>query len=1285
VTTTSRSQENRPLPVAFGPDDLITAAPLLHLLSNGRYRAGISAAGAGFSLCEEFALTRWSPDRVRDVDGFFFYLRDLDSGAWWSAGLQPAPARAADYAVDFAPGIARISRTDHGIALRLECCVSPDADRELRRLVLTNRSTTTRHIEVTSFAEVALNTPAADAGHPAFSKLFVSTDALRGGVALLANRRQRSPEDAPLWMMHSLVPDETADWAGPPTWETDRSRFLGRGRTAADPAALLPGATLSNSVGNVLDPVVSLRRVLTLAPGATGVVTAVLGFAHDREAALSLSVLPSDHAVIFQGAAERDRRLCERHGITADIEALLPLLGGALLYGHPEFRGDVAAPALSASEREPQGLAPAVPVVVVRIRSEEDNATLDTMRRVAAWWRSQGVPVDLRALIEGVDATESRVLETVARVVIREPISRSRAALQPPTVRFRPAPGPAPDEPASTDTSPAGNGYGDFSPDGTEYVITIPAAGRRPPLPWSNVIANEEIGFIATESGAGYTWSGNSREHRLTPWFNDPISDPHGEVFYLRDEDAGAFWSPTPGPVPGAGTHEVRHGFGYSSFCRRTPGLTQELVQFVPRRGCIKISRLSITNTGTAPRHLSLFAALQWVLGVLPSETASFIETSRDATTGAIFARNPLAGEFADRVAFATLIGPAGGAADVTADRAAFLGRHGSFACPAALCTDTPLDGRTGRGLDPLAAFRLPLAIEPGRTVSCLLLLGEAGSETEACELIGRFGSVPAADQALTSVRGFWCEIVGAVQIHTPSPAIDLMVNGWLAYQNLSCRIWGRSAFYQSGGAFGFRDQLQDAVALLWHDPRVARSQLLLHAAHQFVEGDVLHWWHPPSSKGIRTRFSDDRLWLPLLTASYIAQTGDTGILAEPARFLTAPLLAPEDDETFLVPEDSGTTADLYEHCCRAVDRSLTRGAHGLPLIGTGDWNDGMNRVGREGRGESTWLGFFLARVLESFLPLVDARGDALRVGRYEDYLRQLHVALNAGGWDGNWYRRGYYDNGTPLGSAMNDECCIDAIAQAWAVLSGVATSDRADQALDALVQHLVSESDGIIRLLTPPFDRTPEDPGYIKGYLPGVRENGGQYTHAALWAVQALAEAGHGDRAARLLKMLSPVTHGATPAAVERYQAEPYVIAADVYGVAPHIGRGGWSWYTGSAGWMFRVAVESVLGIGLEAGNAIVVRPTLPLEWPGFSFTCRLPDGRTTLALTVERAPPDGGPQTSVTLDGMALEVVGDTVRIALPRDGAAHEVRIRFGAGARVTYRPRPAAERDPQPVER
>ena len=1135
-------------------------------LERGAYRALVTDAGAGWSRYGDLALTRWTGDRTREPDGFFLYVRDLETGARWSAGLQPVSATPERYLVRRSADEVRIARVDEGIELTTAVRLAPEGDAELRRYTIVNRGPTQRRLELTTYAEAVLNTPGGDAGHPAFSKLFVQTEYAAERQALLARRRPRSPEDEVLWLVHLLVPGEGR---GTVEWETDRMRFIGRGRSLADPRALDRGARLSGTTGNVLDPVLALRRVVALDPGARVRVTAVLGAGATREAVDRL-------AVRYTSANGADK-----------------------LFEAPDE-----------SEATETDLTP--------------GALLGT--------RSSGLGT--RPSLPG--GAERRV--------------PSAEALQ------------------------LWNGHGGFSADGTEYVIRVEPGEHGPvlpPLPWTNVVANESLGFLVSERGAAFTWSANSRENRLTPWHNDPVADPHGEALWLRDEEAGVFWSPTPGPTPAAAPYEVRHGFGYTVVRHESHDLAQETWQYVPRHDPVKLVRLRVTNRGDRPRRLSAFAYFHLVLGVLPDETAPTVVVERDEGTGALLATNPANGEFAHRVAFAAAAGPdAGGPVHVTADRAAFLGRYGSPAAPAALSSEETLDGRTGGGLDPCAALQVPLEVAPGATAEVVFLLGQDESAERALALVRRYREPEAAAAALDEARRFWTDLLGAVRIETPSKAIDLAVNGWLAYQNLACRMWGRSAFYQSGGAFGYRDQLQDSSALLYLDPAFTRRQIVLHAAHQFVEGDVLHWWHPPTSKGIRTRFADDLLWLPYVTAFYVRATGDASVLDEPARFVAARHLEPGEDEAFLVPADSGETADVYEHCCRVLDRGLTAGAHGLPLMGTGDWNDGMNRVGREGRGESVWLGFFIATVLDDFLPIVERRGDAERAARWRAYRARLAAALNDGGWDGDWYRRAYYDDGTPLGSASGDECRIDAIAQAWAVISRVAPADRAAKALDALERHLVSEDEGIIRLLTPAFDRTPHDPGYIKGYLPGVRENGGQYTHGALWAVRALAEHGRADRAARLLEMLSPVSHGRTPEEIAVYQTEPYVIAADVYGVPPHTGRGGWTWYTGSAGWFCRVALESVLGLSLHGGTVLALEPCIPAEWPGFTVRMRLGDGRTVYALDVRRG---DGASTSATLNGEALAAGEGRVEIPLVRDGAEHRVSVVLGADAGPRYSPR------------
>jgi cellobiose phosphorylase len=830
---------------------------------------------------------------------------------------------------------------------------------------------------------------------------------------------------------------------------------------------------------------------------------------------------------------------------------------------------------------------------------------------------------------------------------------------RPPLAAYRGAP------PSTQEPLLFWNGYGGFSADGSEYVIHL-EPGKRPPMPWINVVANESFGFLVSESGAGYTWSRNSRENRLTPWENDPISDPYSEAFYIRDEDTGVFWSPLPGPVPDGAPYEVRHGFGYTRWRHTSAELEQEVVQFVQRYDPVKITRLRLTNTSKRERRLSLFAYQRLVLGVLPAESGRFVVTASDANAAGILAYNRVRGEFSDGVVFAAAATPDGAEpVRFTGDRTAFIGRNGSPESPAALRGASQLDGRVGAGLDPCAALQVTLRLAPGATVECAFLLGETADSTSARALVGRYRQPPTIEAALQETHDFWQRTLFAVQVETPSPAIDLMLNGWLLYQTLTCRFWGRSAFYQSGGALGFRDQLQDAAALVYARPDLTRAQILLHAAHQFVEGDVLHWWHPPSGRGIRTRFSDDLLWLPYVTAFYVQTTGDRGVLDESVGFVTARMLTAGEDEAYLLPALSSERADLYAHCCRALDRSLTRGAHGLPLMGTGDWNDGMNRVGREGRGESVWLGFFLYRILDEFIPLCERRGDVERGQRYRTYQAQLKAALNDAGWDGEWYRRAYYDDGTPLGSAHNTECRIDVLAQAWAVISKAAPPERAAQAMDAVERQLVVHDPGLIRLLTPPFDRDPHDPGYIKGYVPGIRENGGQYTHGAMWTVQALAELGRRDHAAAYLEMLGPISHSRTPEQVAIYQVEPYVVAADIYGVAPHLGRGGWTWYTGSAGWMYRVALESVLGVRLEEGRRIVVKPCIPDTWPGFTVRYRLPDGKTRYEIEVRNPSGNASVVTSVSVDGASSVVENGAACIAITEDGAVHRVQVVLGGG--------------------
>ena len=1258
----------------LSPDDLARPVSPTRLLASGPLSAAVTASGTGVVWMRDdrgaVDLTRWRADRVEDADGLAVFLRDLDSGRVWSAGWQPLGADADRYEARFGPGTVEIVREDGGVETRL--CLAAAEGALAGHVSLRSLDGRPRRIEMTTFAEVVLHDRGADAAHPAFSKLFVQTEAVEGRPALLAKRRPRSPEDPPVWLGHWLD-----DGAEAVSWETDRLRFVGRGRSRRRPRALDAPGDLAGTTGAVLDPVVALR--CTVGVPADGAATRAFGLAGGRSRA---DVLARADALVDLAAAERAigsaadavDRLRQRLGLSDEAAEAAQDLVGPLLFGDPGLRApeDAIDSVEASADPGALGLGGSGRLVVVRVRSERGVEAARQLAAARGLWDALGLDATVLALtdadvlseIDGV-RVESAADWSDADVALAASLAHVWADDDVPTPSEEPAPladplrrpdAPAGDLALDDGALRAFNGIGGFSEDGTEYVLHLrPDADGRPslpPLPWTNVIANEHGGYLVSETGSASTWSANSRENRVTPWSNDPVEDPHAEALYVQDEAAGTLWSPTPGPAPAAAPYEVRHGFGYSTWHTSVEGIDQHTTQSFAPDASARLTVVRLTNTTDVPRRLAVTASARVVLGALAKESDRMVVTERDGD--AVFARNATRGEFSGRVAVARAVAPAGADVSLTADRAAFLGRFGSPAAPRALVEGGPLDGRTGAGLDPLAAHRVALDLAPGETAEVAFVLAEAAGREAAAALAAQFSTAEAVHEAIDATRRFWAETTGALQIETPEPALDLMANGWLLYQNLSCRLWGRTAFYQSGGAYGFRDQLQDTSALVYARPDLTRAQIVRNAAHQFEEGDVLHWWHPPLSKGIRTRFADDLLWLPLLASEYAATTGDDGVLDETVRFLTARPLADGEDEAFLEPDDAGTAASVYEHAARAVDRSLGVGPHGLPLMGVGDWNDGMNRVGREGRGESVWMGFFLVATLDAFLPHVEARGDDARAARYRQHRADLHAALNDAGWDGDWYRRAFYDSGAVMGSAASDECQIDALAQAWAVLSGVAPADRAAQALDAMEDRLVDDEAGILRLLDPPFDVTPHDPGYIKGYVPGVRENGGQYTHAALWAVRALAEAGRCERAAPLLARLSPVRHGDSPEAVAVYKAEPYVVAADVYGVAPHVGRGGWTWYTGSAGWMLRVTVESVLGFGLDRGEAITLRPCVPSHWPGFSLRYRLPDGSGTV-YTIRAT---RGDAPGLTLDGASLEPTASGWRVPLARDGAEHDV---------------------------
>jgi cellobiose phosphorylase len=1286
------------------------AQPQVQLLSNGRYHVMVTSDGGGYSRWGEMALTRWRLDPTSDDWGLFTYLRDLDSGAVWSGAWQPTLARPEHYEALFAEGRAQWLRRDHGIELCTEIVVAPDDDVELRRTRMRNLGNTPRRIELTSYTEPVLAENAFDDAHPAFSKLFVQSEIVAAQNAILCTRRPREEDERTPWLIKAMTVH--GGQADDTSFETSRADFIRRGNRNALPAALVERTPLNGAAGSVLDPALVIRRVVVLAPGDEVTIDLVLGAAGDRDAALQLAATYADGACVgraFELAAARSQSVLQALNATEADAQLYARLASAVLYPQRALR---AAPELIARNRRGQaGLWPYaitgdLPIVLLKV--EDAGKLARELLQAHAWWRSKGLAADLviwcsggsgsaprssyarlRELVE-VDLLdqpggvylqvfeqvpeEDRILmQAVARVVLveeggslAEQLQRAQAAA-PVLPALRPAAPQAETEvaPVSGPAQPAlllDNGIGGFSPDGREYLIRL-APGRPTPAPWTNVLASPTFGSVVSESGQACTWSGNARELRLTPWDNDPVSDRGGEAFYVRDEESGVFWSPTALPAPSGGHYLTRHGFGYSVFEHTAHGIHAELTSFVCLDAPIKYSVLRIRNDGDLPRRLSATGYVEWVLGELRAASAPHVVTERDAASGALCARTAWNGDVADRSAFFHV-----DAADAayTCDRMEFIGRGGNLAQPQAL-QRAGLAGSTGAAYDPCAALQVAFALAPGECRELVFMLGTATGEADKVgQAVQRHAGSVAARAVLEQVHAYWEETLGAVQIETPDPALDVLTNGWLVYQTLACRMWARSSYYQSGGAFGFRDQLQDAMALVHTRPQLLREHLLLCAAHQFVEGDVQHWWHPPSNRGVRTRCSDDLLWLPLATCRYIRATGDFAVLGESAPYLEGRALALGEESYFDAPRASRQCGDLYQHCVRAIRHSLRFGEHGLPLIGSGDWNDGLDRVGAKGRGESVWLGFFMIEVLQRFAELAMRRADFGFATTCRAAAQALNTQLEDQAWDGEWYRRAWFDDGTPLGSKDNDECRIDLVSQSWSVLSGAAGPERAASAMAAVDARLVIRDARLVRLFDPPFEAGSLNPGSLRGYAPGLRENGGQATHAALWGAMAFARMGNAERAWELFDMLNPVRLTATPEECERYRLEPYVVAGDVHASAEHIGRGGWSWYTGSAGWMYRLIVESLLGIE-RVGERLVLAPQLPRGWTGFRLRYRY--RATTYAIEVRTAE-----HPALRIDG--VDVGGDTVPLC--DDGKMHHVELHVAPGQGAAS---PAEHEQPQ----
>ncbi len=1291
--------------------------PQAFVLGNGRLSSIVTRSGGGGLRWEGLALTRYEPDIVGDVDGLWTYLRDDDSGNLWRAISEQSRTTYAAHKVEF-------HQRGEGLSVRLDVTIAPADDVEIRQLTLHNETDRTRRITVTSAGEPVLLPTAQAATHPAFARLFVESEFLADMDGLLFMRRPRSASDERAVLVHRLVSDGSSVTFI--RYETDRGAFFGRGGTPQAPASLLArGAVPVGHIGTVLDPILSLTARVVLEPNETVTLAFITSVARTRAAALELARrYGSMHTLrwAFRDAEQESTRRLSRAKLAPEAMPAVQKLYSALLFGDRSFRA--AASVIEGGHPCKRrlwgrGISGDDPIVLIHVDDPEAPLLRETIA-AQRYLRSCGVRFDivlvdpqasgyvtdgpgtLRSVLgqcqvsewidrhggifivaaDQVPQGEQVHLEASARVVLNThdvsldarmsmPLhgtdSRARSPQLPrlePTRAVEALPGKVSRAPGLFD-----NGQGGFSRDGSEYLMTI-RPGHPTPAPWSNVLSNPTFGCLVSESSLGSTWSINAGENRLTPWRNDPVFDTPSEALYLRDEETAAVWSPTPLPAGSDAETLVRHGVGYTTYTRESHGLVQELTVFVPPDATLKVIRLRLENKLTRHRRITATYYAEWVLGSLRLEQRPYIVSEFDPANACLLATCHWNLDFGNRVAFLASERDAHG---FTADRAEFLGRSGDYARPEALGR-WGLSSNTDAGVDPCAALQVHLELPPGERVETHFVLGQASSRDEARACVSKFRSGSAVDAAWTALGIFWDEKLGTIRVKTPEPAMDLMLNRWLLYQTLSARLFGRTGFYQSSGAFGYRDQLQDVMALLHGAPELARAQIIEAAKHQFEEGDVLHWWHPPAGRGVRTHCSDDLAWLPFVTAEYVSATGDASILEDSLPFLSGKELEVGEHDRYAEFSVSKTSGSLFEHCRRALERASTRGRHGLPLMGDGDWNDGMNAVGAEGRGESVWLGWFLCATMNRFASLCELRGETKEGGRWRDRSTTLRQSIEEHGWDGAWYLRAFHDDGSRVGSAKERECRIDSIAQSWAVLSEAfspaplqtafqTTTSRARLAVHAADDNLVREAERLVLLLAPPFDRTRHDPGYIRAYPPGIRENGGQYTHAATWLGWAYAALGDGERATRLFRLLNPILRAQSSEDMQHYRVEPYVLAGDIYGASPWVGRGGWTWYTGAAAWMWRLGVEGILGLKKEAGD-LRIDPCIPPTWNGFEAWIRV--GSNDVHIVVEN--PDGvsGGIRAVTLDGTPLP--SNLLRLDANLKGT-REIRVRLGSPALVS----------------
>lgn len=1301
-TVESRYYENPTLPY-----------PCAHVLCNDHYMIMMTTGGVGFSKCNDIMINRWRPDSLCNSYGTIFYIRNLSDKSIWSAGYFPLIKEPEKYQAIFSMDKIEYVRKDELIKTHTEITISPIDNIEVRRITLGNESNEDVEIEVTSFIELSNDTYDSDLAHPAFSKLFNETEYVIGSNMIVGKRRPREENEKKRFVVHFVVCD--GKMLKGIEFETDKKRFVGRGNTLANPAAMNSNLALSNKDGQSSDPVLSLRVAVSVGAGISSSVAFFTGYCETWDEILALHqkyTVSYKLGDIFElSRVDSELEMFYLNMTSHQINIIQDIIG-AIFYPSNFFRtsGDI----IKRNSKNQTGLwrfgiSGDYPILLLRINNVEDIRAAKDVVMAYEFCKKNLIKVDLVMLNEQeygyTDEVNSLLMGITSnlRMYDENPQKRSLFILQshmmsiaeqdllfiasrlvinaktgfsywftkeiladkllaekrlPPYFAKRNYSRLLTEENQvenfSNNTnaitirrahSEFYNNIGGFTNHGEEYEIRL-NAGQKTPMPWINVIANEHFGFHISESGSGYSWSGNSRENKLTTWSNDPVMDPPSEVIYIRDDESGDYTTVTSSPINDGGAYAVSHGHGYSVFEHESIDIKQKMTVFAAQDDPVKIWSTTIKNTADRKREISMTLYVEWVLGVSRESTSPYLVTEMDRPANLMKVRNVYSANFGNIYAF---VSSSEKIVSYSGNRAEFIGNRGTLQNPEGL-REKEFTGTEGAGYDPCSAIMVKVTLDPNERKEIIFIMGQTNNEASSPSmnsLVDKYCSLSYAKIELGNVKQSWKSILGQIKVETPDRALNLMINEWLLYQVISCRLRAKAAFYQCGGAVGFRDQLQDVMALLNVEPERARRQIVLCCSRQFIEGDVQHWWHQHTGQGVRTRISDDLLWLPYTTAMYVKNTGDYAILDEQADYLHAELLNPDESEKYFIPDTAQMPESVYLHCIKAIEKSLVFGIHGLPLMGSGDWNDGMNRVGAKGKGESVWLGWFLYTVLNEFAPICIIRGDEDRAEKYKKVAELITQNIEKHAWDGQWYLRAFFDDGTPIGSEKNEECKIDSISQSWSILSGAADKTRSLTAIQSADRHLVKEEDGVICLLTPPFDSSPFDPGYIKGYYPGVRENGGQYTHAAIWLAMAHMRLRDGDGAYKLLSMMNPVNTTSSYKGATKYEQEPYVITADIYSQEPYGGKGGWSWYTGSAGWMYQALICDLLGIR-KVGQRLYIDPTIPGEWNEYKVIYRY--GNTEYTIIIENPNSLQHGCNSITLDnefisGNSFELVDDGV----------------------------------------